>query len=69
MKSRKDDGRTNQRRIVARDYLLKQLETKTKPGLVDQDGSATWQAVPLDEDDVKRIKKELTILNSRITLA
>lgn len=53
------------KRVISR--LEKQLSVGTKPGLVcEENGSATWQQLPLTEQDKQRIEKELITLKSRI---
>ena len=51
----------------AKERLEAQLKSNKKPALVTtEQGSATWQTVALEEKDIKRIKREIDILGTRI---
>lgn len=56
------------RRTRALGRLEQQLKSNTKPSLmhIEGSGNSEWRNIPLQEKDVKRIRKEIEILKSKI---
>lgn len=68
MKLQNSNGRVNERRIKVRNFLENQLKSgvKTEKGTPKLTAITTGSNVPLTESDVKRIKKEISILDNLI---
>ena len=67
MKLTNSGGRVNQRRIDVKKRLEKQLKDGTKPVQSTKNEFVKFGTTePLTEVDIKRIEKEISILESRI---
>jgi len=68
MKLANSNGRQNERRINVLNRLKSQLKTnsKTEKGDILRKATVGLDQIPLTEQDVKRIEKEIKVLESRI---